>query len=337
MILVTTSDYYPQIGGLTTFAGNIVKILEDMKLDYELYHWKNINEIQSYNWGNLEKYNIVINIHPMFCWLSPCGQNKMINFIHGSEILMTSPNLFKRIFKVLMRSKYFKNMQNSRLNIFISKATQNKIKAAGFQLDVSRDIVFHNCIDLKNSNKILKHIKGEIVFSCIVRNVPHKNLAGAIQLCEELQRITERKIKIIVPCASNVRSDVIDVLPLKNESDETRDNAYKEAHFNLLLSKDNSDKGFFEGFGLTVLEAGKYGTPSIVMNTGGLPEAVHHESTGFVINGNDADDAKILNDLINNFDYLEMQTRVYDHVMNSHGLNNYKDLFNKILKQVDLL
>lgn len=333
MILVTTSDYFPSLGGLTTFANNIVKVLESLEIEFELFHWKSVNDIQNYPWESLKRYQLILNIHPMFCWLAPTGHSQMINFIHGSEILMTSPNLLKKIYKNWMKKKYFKNMELVKNNIFISEATLEKTKKKGFSVNCGRDFIFHNCIGVKDAQKMTKPLNEEIIFSCIVRNVPHKNLLGSLVLCEELHRISEKKIKLIIPKNQKITSSTIEIECLENEQNESRDRAYQRAHFNLLLSLDHSEKGFFEGFGLTILEAGKFGTPSIVLNTGGLPEAVHNNTTGFVINGTNKNDVKQLGDLLQRMNYLEMQNAVYEHTIKHHGLDQYQKLLSKIISQ----
>lgn len=99
LILLTTSDYFPKLGGLSTFTQNIETVLRELKLEYKLIHCKNYNEIQDISDDELSKCSLIINIHPQFSWFTGKYHEKMINFIHGSEILMTSPNVFKRIFK----------------------------------------------------------------------------------------------------------------------------------------------------------------------------------------------------------------------------------------------
>lgn len=333
MILVTTSDYFPSLGGLTTFANNIVQVLVNLGIKFDLFHWKNINDIQNYPWEDLNRYQLIINIHPMFCWLAPEGHSKMVNFIHGSEILMTSPNLVKKIYKNWMKKKYFKKMELAKNNIFISAATQEKTQKKGFTLNYSRDFIFHNCIDVKDAQKFVKSLNEEIIFSCIVRNVPHKNLIGSLELCEELQKMTKKKIKLVIPRNQKITSKIINIECLEDESNELRDKAYQSSHFNLLLSLDHSEKGFFEGFGLTILEAGKFGTPSIVMNTGGLPEAVHDNITGFVIAGTSKKDVAQLNTILQRVNYSEIQDAVYEHTVTHHGLNQYQKLLSRIISQ----
>lgn len=332
MILVTTSDYFPQLGGLSTFTENIIQSLKNLGEEVEVFHWKKPSDIQSFNFNRVNNYKLIINIHVMFCWLAPNGQDKMINFIHGSEILMTSPNPLKRIYKKFLKENFFNKMNSSYLNLFISNTTLKKIKEIGYSSHVSRDIVFHNCIDLKGASYIEKPLYSEVSFSCIVRNVPHKNLDGAIRFCEKYSLTTNRDVSLIIPYGIDKKSNKIKIANLIDKSDQSREEAYKKSHFNLLLSLDHSTKGFFEGFGLTVLEAAKYGCPSIANNSGGLPEATHQNLTGFVIDVDNASSWDIIFSQSND-DYLKMRMSAFMHNLENHGLNQYEFFFARILNK----
>lgn len=333
MILLTTSDYFPKIGGLSTFTRNIESVLKELKLEYKLFHWKNYKEIKKISNEELSQYSHIINIHPQFSWLSDSNQEKMINFIHGSEILMTSPNIVKRIYKKVNKEKYFKKLSKSYLNIFISEATLTKASAVGFDVDYSRDLILHNCINLQDAQFVKREIKNNYIFSCIVRNVAHKNLSGSLKFCEMVAETTGREVELIVPKNSKLTSSKIKVRELNGTSDSERDEAFKMSHYNLLLSLDHSRSGFFEGFGLTVLESAKFGTPSIVMNSGGLPEAVHHGETGWVVD--DVSSATVQNIFTreNESQYGQMTIDCYGHTLRSHSLNEYAKLLELIFMQ----
>lgn len=337
MILITTSDYLPKLGGLTTFTRNVETVLQELNIPYELFHWNSPNDILNFKTNTLDKYDYIINIHSLFCWLLPSHQHqhhrKMINFIHGSEILMTSPNILKRLFKRLHAKKYFARMHDSHMNLFISHATQTKAVKAGFCVDYSRDLIFHNCIDLHGAQFISNSLMGssKIVLICIARNVPHKNLEGAVQLAESVAAQLKKPVSLIVPKGTGLKSSLISIDELSGFSDEERESAFRMAHFNLLLSLDHSAKGFFEGFGLTVLEAGKFGVPSIVLNTGGLPEAVHDNITGHVLKDLSVDSLKELETFVNERAYQEMRKNCYIHTVTDHSLNEYAHFFRRLL------
>jgi glycosyltransferase involved in cell wall biosynthesis len=339
LILLTTSDYLPKIGGLTSFTLNIENTLRELDLPYEIFHWKNPEEIKNFDKNKLKNYDLIINIHVMFSWLIDSDHDRMINFIHGSEILMTSPNILKKLYKRIFKKSYFEKMSKCRFNFFISAATLEKISKIGFKSDFSRDIIFHNCIKVSPNKLIEKNIDSdELVMTCIVRNVPHKNLLGTLGFVERVAHLFNRNISLIVPKNSNLnsRSERVKIIELKTDENEERDNAFIKAHFNLLMSKDESNKGFFEGFGLTILEAGKFSTPSIVLDTGGLGEAVHHKFTGWVLKEINDDEILHINIISNEDKYKEVSSNCYQHTVNNHSLEEYKKLIKLISIKEDV-
>lgn len=332
MILITTSDYLPKLGGLTSFVLNIERILKEENIQYEIFHWNSTNEILRYDKKLLDHYDYIINIHPMFSWFVQGYEFKMINFIHGSEVLMNSPNLIKALLKKIRKKRYFEQMEKCLHNLFISEYTQKKASELGFNVNYSRDIVFHNCIDTRDASfrsrtLNLKHLK----FSCIARNVPHKNIMGTIKLLEDIAVRKKIQVSLFLPSGNNFKSDLIELNELRDNSNECRDEVYRDVNYNLLFSLDHSDIGFVEGFGLTVLEAGRFGTPSIVFPTGGLVEAVHHLKTGIVLSGKDVcTDDEILQILDADL-YQSISREVYQHTLSSHSLEMYKKLFNTLM------
>lgn len=333
MILLTTSDYFPALGGLSTFTKNIESALVELGLEYKLFHWKSYEDILDISDSELSQYSFIINIHPQFSWLSKSNHEKMINFIHGSEILMTSPSFFKLLWKKINKRNYFNKLRNCYLNVFISEATLSKACDQGFSMDYSRDIILHNCVETNDAQLVEKETGRKLLFSCIVRNVAHKNLAGSLEFCELVAEATGREVELIVPKDSKLSSEKIAIKELASFDDEERDQAFRSSHYNLLLSVDHSSRGFFEGFGLTVLEAGRFGTPSIVMNTGGLPEAVHHGETGWVVDEISLAVVRNIFSEKNESNYQQMSLECYNHTIGSHSLKEYARLFEVVSKQ----
>jgi glycosyltransferase involved in cell wall biosynthesis len=67
------------------------------------------------------------------------------------------------------------------------------------------------------------------------------------------------------------------------------DQLYREASMFVLLSQEIDRH--FEGFGLVFLEAGAYGLPAVGSRSGGIPDVVIDDDTGFVVNPADAEAA----------------------------------------------
>ena len=189
-------------------------------------------------------------------------------------------------------------------------------------------MVFENCIEVDSAKFIEKDFNQKLILCCFVRDVPHKNIKGVIQLFKYLKEIHPFGATLYL--TSDKFSDE-DIHPLINLSDNSREQIYKAAHLNFLLSLDHSSRGHVEGFGLTVLEAGKYGVPTIGLRSGGLINSIHEGETGlFLDKGFDKESVRAMySELQEN--YSKFQTQVYQHTHFSHDLNNYKKLFEMIL------
>lgn len=315
-VLITTSDYLPKYGGLTTYALNLEKALKEIYSDVELFHWKSIKELKAYK--DHDKYDLIFNVHMMASYFGTWDEKKNINFIHGSEILFYSPNVLKRLYKRLFQRHILKSLVSSRSNIFISEFTMKKAQSFGLNIDYSRDYIIHNCIDVDEGEFCYKSIGNRVSFSFFSRNVPHKNPSGVCELLKIFSKKYNDKEIVLHTNVEGIVSDSFMTKHYEKLSNEKREELYKISHFNLLLSLDHSHRGFFEGFGLTCLEAGKYGVPSIVTSSGGLPENVHHRRNGYVLQSLDQLDFDICEN------YRELCEFTYKHTLNSHGLTYFK-------------
>ena len=326
-ILLTTPDYPPQVGGLSTFCLNIEQILKELGFRYDLLVWKNLAQLKRFEGKD---YLYMVNIHFMGGYFLRERAKYHINFCHGSELLFYSPNFLKKWVKVLLKKRMISYLEQARYNVFISDFTRQKLQHLGMKSDWSRDVIFHNAI--ATDGEFVEHSLEQDVlrFICVARDVPHKNLDGCVKFCEYLANITRRRIQLYLATPRALSSKTVEICNMWPLADSRREELYRRAHFNLLLSKDNSRWGFFEGFGLTVLEAGKYGVPSIVAGEAGLKESVHHNETGYIF-------GKISNEMIRRWwlalsddKYLQMRKDCYQHTLQSHSLDLYRRLFQTI-------
>tara|TARA_R110002072_G_scaffold276051_2_gene437706 strand:+ start:48148 stop:49185 length:1038 start_codon:yes stop_codon:yes gene_type:complete len=328
-VIITTPDYPPKLGGLATFSANINSSLKDIGITPDIFVWKSLTEFKELN--SLRNYDFAFHVHYLAGQAAPQVAKNNINFVHGSEILFYSPNPIKNLIKKLLKNKTFGYFKNSYLNIFISNITREKFIGLGYQSDCARDIIFHNCIDIKGSSFQAPDILNcdELVFTCIARDVPHKNLDGAVQFIDALSKQIDKKITLNITALNRWSNKTnININSIKDVTDDQREEILKNSHFNLLLSLDHSKAGFYEGFGLTILEAGKYGVPSIVSPFGGLVESVHDNETGWVL-----DSDLLLHDFQSVLSsYNRISRNVYEHTISSHSLSRYNEFFKKLLK-----
>lgn len=330
-VLVVTPDYPPKLGGLSTYAKDLVDVLGNIYSTVDVLVWHKYSDL---NIKNHQEYDYIFNVNYLSGYLGKWDCQKNINIIHGSEILFYSKNVIKRFYKKIFRSKIINYFEKSSKNIFVSNFTMSKLESFGFEVDYSRDIVFHNCINTKIGTFLEKTIcKGsEIVFCCIARDVAHKNLKGAVEFVKLLAGVFTDYRFVLNINTDKYSSEEVQINDLTSLTDAQREEIYKNSHVNLLLSLDHSNLGYFEGFGLTCLEAAKYGTPSIVSSTGGLPENVHHCFNGLVLEAENK--AKMIADVKDFFDnYKEFQIRTYMHVCMGHSLDTYEQYLRGVLSE----
>lgn len=323
-VLVTTPDYPPtRIGGISTFVMNLEAILKKLHIDYDLLVWESISDLRD---KKVESFDFVLNAHYMASRV--IKHDKTINFIHGGELLPYSPHFAKRMIKRFAHKKLMSYIEDSYLNVFISEYTFDLFSRYASKVDYARDIIHHNCIDINEARLIEKSWEDELVLCCFARDVPHKNLNGVIKLFKFFNEYHPKGARLYL--TSDKGSSHPKITNLSNPTNEQREEIYKNSHLNLLLSLDHSDKGQIEGFGLTVLEAGKYGTPSIGRATGGLSESIHHKKTGWCLQEETREDYIKLYDYFHSH-YSELTKEVFNHTVADHGLDKYEKLIRSIL------
>jgi len=300
--------------------------------DVTLHVWDDVQKLshfksdQQFDWG--------IHVHFVGGLATAPFCKKNINFIHGSEVAFTSPNFLKKMIKLIMKKRFLAYFEKSHWNLFISDFTRQFLVQKGLKPDFSRDLVFHNLINLQHNQLMpLPFAEGPLRLVCIARDVPHKNIDGAITIAKDIQLLTKREVVLTINAKRDpIMCSNIQLICQPSLTDNEREKLYQSSHFNLLPSLDFSQSGFFEGFGLTVLEAGKYGTPSIVYSDqGGQGESVHHLLTGWSQSYSQRNKvAQYINDMSND-DYSDLRHRTYEHTIHNHDIKFYKSLFERVL------
>ncbi len=108
---------------------------------------------------------------------------------------------------------------------------------------------------------------------------------------------------------------------------------------NALVSKSNIfvmpsiiHKKSVEGFGIAYVEAAQYGVPSIGGKDGGAADAIDHEKTGLICDGNKLDDIySSINSMLENKKYLELGKNAKEFVNKfqwSKIIEEYKKILN---------
>ena len=98
------------------------------------------------------------------------------------------------------------------------------------------------------------------------------------------------------------------------------------AKSNIFVMPSIIHKRSVEGFGIAYIEAAQYGLPSLGGKDGGAADAIKHEKTGLICDGNELDEVySCINSMLENNKYLE-----YGKVAKE---NSIKFQWNKIIEE----
>ena len=156
--------------------------------------------------------------------------------------------------------------------------------------------------------KNLKQLYPNIVYICIGYGDEEKNIK---KLVEELDLTSQ------VMFFKDISEDLKNALIAKS---------------NIFVMPSIIHKTSVEGFGISYIEAAQYGIPSLGGKDGGASDAIDHNKTGLICDGNNLDDIYTsLNSMIENKKYIELGKNAKEHVLEfqwEKTLEKYKKILN---------
>ena len=319
MYLIITRNFPPEVGGMQNLMWgltnslsklNMVKVFADYhenhiefdkKVSFSIERVKGPKILRKYRKSFLIndfiKQNTKINCLIADHWKSLENINtnkKKICLIHSKEINHKKGSwLNKRVLNVLNNIEYVVANSNFTKNLAIDlgvlsekiivinpgidpvyKVPQDLMKKAEdiFGARKNRLITVSRFDKRKNHEKVimalrnLKEIYPDIIYLCIGYGDEEENIK---KLVEQL----------------NLGNQVIF---LKNISNDLK-NALV-ASSNIFIMPSIIDKKSVEGFGIAFVEAAQFGVPSIGGKDGGASDAIVHEKTGLICDGNSLED-----------------------------------------------
>ena len=319
MYLIITRNFPPEVGGMQNLMWgltnslsklNLVKVFADYhenhiefdkKVSFSIERIKGPKILRKYRKSFLIndfiKQNTKINCLIADHWKSLENINtnkKKICLIHSKEINHKKGSwLNKRVLNVLNNIEYVVANSNFTKNLAIDlgvlsekiivinpgidpvyKVPQDLMKKAEdiFGAKKNRLITVSRFDKRKNHEKVimalrnLKEIYPDIIYLCIGYGDEEENIK---KLVEQL----------------NLGNQVI---LLKNISNDLK-NALV-ASSNIFIMPSIIDKKSVEGFGIAFVEAAQFGVPSIGGKDGGASDAIIHEKTGLICDGNSLED-----------------------------------------------
>ena len=354
MYLIITRSFPPEIGGMQNLMWGLTKELSknqmikvfadyyenyqtfDDRVSFSIERVGGIKLLRKYRKAQLinefikkNKIEGIIADHWKSLELIKTNKKK-ICLIHGKEINHEKgTNLNKRVLEVL---------NNSDVVVANSKYTKNLAIQCG--VEENRIIVINPGVDpVQESNKksldkvdnLLKHKFPRLI--TVSRFDKRKNHFNIIMALRNLKQIYPNITYICIGYGDEEKNikDLVEELDLKEQVMFFKDisNDLK----NSLLSKSNIFimpsiifKKSVEGFGIAYIEAGQYGVPSLGGIDGGASDAIDHEKTGLICDGNNLEEIySSINLMLENNKYLEYGKAAKE--------NSTKFQWNKIIEE----
>jgi phosphatidylinositol alpha-1,6-mannosyltransferase len=248
-------------------------------------HWKSLELIKT----DKKKYCLI--------------HGKEINHPKGSSLNKRVIKVLNNVEKVIANSEYTKNLAinngvnqlkvkviNPGLNPVkeLSKKSLEKVESL-LKIKTPRLITVSRFDKRKNHEKIimalrnLKQIYPDIIYICIGYGAEEENIKDLVK---------ELDLNSQVMFFKDISSDLKNSLVAKS---------------NIFVMPSIIHKTSVEGFGIAYVEAAQYGVPSLGGKDGGASDAIQHNKTGLICDGNSLDDIySSLNAMIENKKYLEL-------------------------------
>ncbi len=348
MYLVITRSFPPEIGGMQNLMWgltrslsklNLIKVFADYKDGHEEFDKSvsfSIERVSGIKF--LRKYRKAILINE-YLTQNPKVQCVVADHWKSLELIKTKK---KKI--CLIHSKEINHKKGSRLNKkvldvlkdvnhIVANSNFTKKLAINLGIEEEKIIVINPGVDpaleipksdLIKAEEILKGKKQRLI--TVSRFDKRKNHEKVIMVIRNLKEIYP---DIIYTCIGygdeekNLKKLVIE-LKLENQIIFLQDipNDLKNALIaksNIFVMPSIVYKKSIEGFGIAFVEAAQYGVPSIGGKDGGAADAVIHEKTGLICDGNSLDEIySSINSLFKENKYLEYGKSAKENSQNFH-------------------
>ena len=334
MYLVVTRSYPPEIGGMQNLIWGLTNEMSKnfMIKVFADYHENHINfdEQVSFSIERVGGFKILRKYRKAQLINEFLTENKVEGIIadHWKSLELIKTNK-KKI--CLIHSKEINHEKRSNLNkrvlhvlnnvevvIANSKYTQNLAIQSG--VDKERIIVINPGVDpvqrlnkksIEKVENLLKHYYPRLI--TISRYDKRKNHEKVIMALRNLKQIYPDIVYICIGYGDeekNIKKLVKElgleeqVMFFKDISNELKNSLLSKS--NIFVMPSIIYKKSVEGFGIVYIEAAQYGIPSIGGVDGGAADAINHEKTGLICDGNNLDSIySSINSMLENNKYLE--------------------------------
>ena len=343
MYLIVTRTFPPELGGMQSLMWGLskelsknfmIKVFADFHENYKSFDQKAsfsiervggpkilrkfrkaylINEFTKDNrvdgiiadhWKSLE---LIKSDKKRYCLI----HGKEINHPKGSSLNKRVIKVLNNVEKVIANSQYTKNLaisngvNHDKITVInpgvnpvneINKKSLEKVESL-LKIKTPRLITVSRFDKRKNHEKIIMALRNlkqqypDIIYICIGYGDEEKNLKKLVQ---ELDLSSQ-------------------VMFFRDISDELKNSLLAKS--DIFVMPSIIHKKSVEGFGISYVEAAQYGVPSLGGKDGGASDAIDHEKTGLICDGNNLDEIySSLSSMIENKKYLEFGKNAKDYV-----------------------
>ena len=335
MYLVVTRTFPPEVGGMQNLMWGLARSLSKLNLikvfaDYNEGH-EEFDKTVSFSIERVSGIKILRKYRKASLINEYLNQNPKVSCIvadHWKSLELIKTNK-KKI--CLIHSKEINHKKGSRLNQKVLNVLNNvdhviansnftKKLAVDLGVEEKKILVINPGVDpikeipkndLKKAEEILKGKKHRLI--TVSRFEKRKNHEKVIMAIRNLKEIYP---DIVYTCIGtgddeeNLKKLVIE-LKLEDQINFLKDvpSDFKNAlvaKSHIFIMPSIIHKKSVEGFGIAFVEAAQYGLPSIGGKDGGASDAIIHEKTGLICDGNNLDEIySSIDDLLKENKYLE--------------------------------
>ena len=318
MYLIVTKTFPPEVGGMQNLMWSLanelskhymVKVFADYHENHKIFDEQvsfsiervgGIKLLRKYRKAQLINEFIKVNkvkgiIADHWKSLEHLKTNKKkICLIHGKEINHTKgSSINKRILETLKNVETIvANSQNTKNLAIQLGVQQEKVIVINPGVDKIKEL---NKETLDKVNNLLKNKSPRLI--TVSRFDKRKNHEKVIMALRNLKEIYPNIIYICIgdgPEEKNIKKLVAElglqpqVMFFKDISNELKNSLVSKS--NIFVMPSIIYKASIEGFGIAYVEAAQYGVPSLGGKDGGAADAIEHEKTGLICDGNELDE-----------------------------------------------
>ena len=301
-----------------------VKFLRKIRKAQLINEFLKENKVQGVIAAHRKSLELINTDKKKYCLI----HGKEINHPKGSSINKRVIKVLDDVEKVIANSEYTKNLAID------SGIKKNKIVVINPGINPAQEL---NKKSLKKVESLLK-IKSPRLIT-VSRFDKRKNHEKIIMAIRNLKQIYPNIVYICIGYGEeedNIK-DLVKELDLSSQVMFFKDISVDLK--NSLIAKSDIfvmpsiiHKSSVEGFGIAYVEAAQYGIPSLGGKDGGASDAINHDKTGLICDGNNLDDIySSLNSMIENKKYLEFGKKAKEYVSKftwEKTLEKYKKILN---------